>query len=132
MALPLLSYLTVKNWTVGSLAVALLTTFFGLHGYIIAIIILTPGYQLFQAGNNTVVMMNVRDAKRGVVSGMLNLSRNIGLITGASAIGAVFAITSENFSLLVITENINRIFIVASLLMIVSLGLVARNNFNQE
>ena len=30
--------------------------------------------------------------ERGVVSGMLNLSRNLGLITGASVMGAVFAL----------------------------------------
>ena len=29
--------------------------------------------------------------QRGVISGMLNLSRNLGLITGASVMGAVFA-----------------------------------------
>ena len=32
--------------------------------------------------------------QRGVVSGMLNLARNLGLITGASAMGAVFALAS--------------------------------------
>jgi hypothetical protein len=30
----------------------------------------------------------------GVISGMLNLSRNLGLITGASVMGAVFAVAS--------------------------------------
>src|SRR3546814_17651601 len=30
--------------------------------------------------------------QRGVISGLLSLSRNLGLITGASALGAVFAI----------------------------------------
>jgi hypothetical protein len=32
--------------------------------------------------------------QRGVISGMLSLSRNLGLITGASVIGAVFALAS--------------------------------------
>jgi len=32
--------------------------------------------------------------QRGVISGLLNLSRNLGLITGASAMGAVFALAS--------------------------------------
>ncbi|MNR04437.1 hypothetical protein D3C85_1204000 [compost metagenome] len=32
--------------------------------------------------------------QRGVISGLLNLSRNLGLITGASALGAVFALAS--------------------------------------
>src|SRR5690606_26641138 len=48
-------------------------------------------YGLFQAANNTAVMSGASSAERGVVSGMLNLSRNLGLVTGASAMGAVFA-----------------------------------------
>jgi hypothetical protein len=32
--------------------------------------------------------------QRGVISGLLNLSRNLGLITGASVMGAVFALAS--------------------------------------
>ena len=38
--------------------------------------------------------MDVRPDQRGVVSGMLSLSRNLGLITGASVMGALFAFTS--------------------------------------
>lgn len=63
----------------------------GLGGYIAGIAVLTPGYQLFQAANNTMVMADVTAAERGVVSGMLGLSRNLGLITGASVMGAIFA-----------------------------------------
>ena len=39
-------------------------------------------------------MTDVRPDQRGVISGMLNLSRNLGLITGASVMGAVFAFAS--------------------------------------
>jgi hypothetical protein len=35
--------------------------------------------------------MDVNPDQRGVISGMLSLSRNLGLITGASLMGAVFA-----------------------------------------
>jgi EmrB/QacA subfamily drug resistance transporter len=75
----------------GSFALSVLPAMFGIAGYIAAIAVLTPGYQLFQAANNTAVMMDVRPDQRGVISGMLNLSRNLGLITGASVMGAVFA-----------------------------------------
>ena len=51
----------------------------------------TAGYALFQTANNTAVMSEIIPEQRGVVSGMLNLSRNIGLISGASMMGAVFA-----------------------------------------
>ena len=78
----------------GSIALSVLPAMFGIAGYIAAIAVLTPGYQLFQAANNTAVMMDVRPDQRGVISGMLNLSRNLGLITGASVMGAVFALAS--------------------------------------
>lgn len=75
----------------GCFALAFLPIYFGIAGYAVALILLTPGYQLFQAANNTSVMANVSAEERGVVSGMLSLSRNLGLITGASAMGALFA-----------------------------------------
>ena len=78
----------------GSVALFTIPVAFGVAGYVAAIVVLTPGYQLFQAANNTAVMMDVSTGQRGVVSGMLNLSRNLGLITGASVMGAVFALGS--------------------------------------
>jgi hypothetical protein len=78
----------------GALALSAIPATFGIAGYIAAIFVLTPGYQLFQAANNTAVMMDVSPDQRGVISGMLSLSRNLGLITGASAMGAVFAFAS--------------------------------------
>ena len=78
----------------GSVALSVLPTMFSIAGYIVAIAVLTPGYALFQAANNTAVMMDVQPSQRGVMSGLLNLSRNLGLITGASLMGAVFALAS--------------------------------------
>lgn len=78
----------------GAFALSVIPTIFGVAGYIAAVIVLSPGYQLFQAANNTVVMLNIRPDQRGVISGMLNLSRNLGLITGASVMGAIFAAAS--------------------------------------
>ncbi|OPA87677.1 MFS transporter [Pseudomonas fluorescens] len=63
----------------------------GLFAYLSSLIILTAGYSLFQAANNTAVMGDVPPARRGTVSGLLNLSRNLGLIVGASGLGAIFA-----------------------------------------
>lgn len=39
-------------------------------------------------------MVDVHPEQRGVVSGLLTLSRNLGLVTGASVMGAVFALGS--------------------------------------
>lgn len=67
---------------------------FGVVGYLVPIVITTGSYAVFQAANNTGVMADVPQDRRGVISGLLTLSRNLGLITGASAMGAVFAATS--------------------------------------
>ena len=63
----------------------------GIGGYIAGIVVITSGYALFQTANNTAVMTAIPPKHRGVISGMLNLSRNLGLITGASVMGALFA-----------------------------------------
>ncbi|MCY1544148.1 hypothetical protein D9M68_800080 [compost metagenome] len=75
----------------GSLGLVLLPAVWGWAGYLVAMAFLTPGYQLFLASNNTAVMTRVPADRRGKVSGLLNLARNLGLIAGASVMGAVFA-----------------------------------------
>lgn len=63
-------------------------------GYGVALAVITAGYALFQAANNTSVMKDAPSDRRGVFSALLGLSRNLGLVTGASAMGAVFASAS--------------------------------------
>jgi MFS family permease len=84
----------LAGMAVGCLILCMMPTRFGVPGYILPLIAITAGYALFQAANNTQVMTDVRQDQRGVVSGLLNLSRNLGLITGASVMGAVFALGS--------------------------------------
>lgn len=78
--------------TAGAFLLSALPEYWGVKGYILAIIVLTPGYQLFQSANNTTVMADVPSDKRGLTSGLLALSRNIGLVLGASAMGEIFAL----------------------------------------
>ncbi|MEP7243342.1 MAG: MFS transporter [Gammaproteobacteria bacterium] len=78
----------------GSLALFMIPASFGIVGYITPIVVITSGYALFQAANNTAILMDIRPDQRGAISGMLSLSRNLGLITGASVMGAVFALAS--------------------------------------
>jgi EmrB/QacA subfamily drug resistance transporter len=78
----------------GSGILSVMPTAFGIAGYIGPLVVITAGYALFQTANNTEVMADVAREQRGVISGMLNLSRNLGLVTGASAMGAVFALAS--------------------------------------
>ncbi|MNL40916.1 multidrug resistance protein MdtH [compost metagenome] len=78
----------------GCLALSVLPPTLGIGGYLVPMVVVTLGYALFQTANNTAVMADVAPDQRGVISGLLNLSRNLGLITGASALGAVFALAS--------------------------------------
>ena len=78
----------------GCFALAALPATLGVAGYVAPIVVITAGYALFQTANNANVMTGVRPDQRGVTSGMLNLSRNLGLITGASVMGAVFSLAA--------------------------------------
>lgn len=84
----------LATMTVGCLALFMTSTTLGVAGYIVPIAVLTFGYALFQTSNNTAVMASIGAENRGAMSGLLNLSRNLGLVTGASVMGAVFAAAS--------------------------------------
>lgn len=75
----------------GSLLLSALPISLGMSGYVVSMVTITLGYSMFQTANNTAVMKSVSADARGVVSGILNLSRNLGLVTGASVMGALFA-----------------------------------------
>ncbi len=103
---------------------------FGVAGYVIALAGLTAGYALFQAANNTAVMAGAGGNERGAVSGMLNLSRNLGLITGASAMGAVFAMGAGATALAdaqpqALASGLRATFVVAAALCGLALAVVA-------
>ena len=78
----------------GFSAMCLAPTALGIPGYAVPLVIITAGYALFQAANNTVIMTDLPSDQRGVTAGLIALSRNVGLITGASVMGAVFAVAS--------------------------------------
>ncbi|WP_033429903.1 MFS transporter [Saccharothrix syringae] len=82
----------------GTAALSVTPASSGVLGYALPLVVLTAGYALFQAANNTAVMGDVPADRRGVVSGLLTLSRNLGLVTGASALGAVFAATAGDLT----------------------------------
>ena len=100
------------------------------EGYIAPIVVVTAGYALFQTANNTAVMTDISPDRRGVISGMLNLSRNLGLITGASVMGAVFAFASATTDITTarpaaVATGMRITFAVAAALIVVALAIVA-------
>ena len=110
----------------GSLMLAMLPATLGIPGYIAPIVVVTGGYALFQTANSTAVMTDVGPDQRGVISGMLNLSRNLGLITGASVMGAVFALASATSGITTaspaaVAAGMRITFAVATALIVVAL-----------
>ena len=66
----------------------------------------------------------------GVISGLLNLSRNLGLITGASLMGAIFSFASGTIDFTkvrpeAIAAGMRSTFTVAAALIVVELVLAA-------
>jgi EmrB/QacA subfamily drug resistance transporter len=86
--------LGLAGMIVGCVLLAALPTHWGIPAYVLPLIVVAFHYALFQTANNTAVMKDVSADQRGAVSGLLNLSRNLGLVTGASLMGAVFAFAS--------------------------------------
>ncbi|WP_213940449.1 MFS transporter [Pseudomonas sp. dw_612] len=125
---PMMVSVGLMAMAAGSMALSVLPAVFGVAGYVAAIAVLTPGYQLFQAANNTQVMVDVPADQRGVMSGLLSLSRNLGLITGASVIGAVFALASATTDLTTaapeaVATGMRITFLVASALIVAALAI---------
>lgn len=76
---------------VGLLGLVFLPDSYGLTGYIVALLLLTPGFQLFLAANTTHLMTIVTEDQKGVTSGLLGLSRNLGFISGTCVLGLCFS-----------------------------------------
>lgn len=53
------------------------------------------GYGMFQIANNAAVMAKSSSATRGSFAGLINLSRNIGLVTGASVMASIYSATAR-------------------------------------
>ena len=114
----------------GAGALASVPARFGIAGYVGAVVIMTAGYATFQAANNTGLMSRVDAAQRGVASGMLSLSRNLGLITGASAMGAVFAAATGPAATdpVAVAAGLHATFGVGALLIALALAIAARGH----
>jgi len=112
----------------GSAVLSGLPTTLGVVGYLAPMVVITAGYAVFQTANNTAVMTDIRPDQRGVISGMLNLSRNLGLVTGTSVMGAVFALASATSDVTTarpdaIATGMRTTFAVAAILIVVALAL---------
>ncbi len=99
----------------GTVLVALVVDRHNLALYTGAIVVLSVGYALFQTPNSAAVMAEASSDRRATVSGLLNLSRNLGFIAGAGAMGAFFTATGAPAA----------VFAVTALLGVVALAIAA-------
>ncbi|MBP6507073.1 MAG: MFS transporter [Opitutaceae bacterium] len=116
----------------GSVSLFVIPASLGIPGYLAPLIVITAGYALFQTANNTAVMSDLRPDQRGVISGLLNLSRNLGLITGASVMGAVFALAAGTPDIMTarpeaVAAGMRITFAVAAVLIVVAIALAVRS-----
>ncbi|MFE2526859.1 MFS transporter [Streptomyces sp. NPDC059382] len=80
----------------GAVALSMTRVSSGVVGYVVPLVVVTAGYAVFQTANNTAVMAETAPERRGVTSALVNLSRNLGLVTGASVMGAVFTFAAAS------------------------------------
>ncbi|MFJ4192755.1 MFS transporter [Pseudomonas sp. NPDC089534] len=109
----------------GCVLLAVLPMGLGLPGYLLPIAWVTAGYALFQAANSSGLMADVGQDLRGVMSAMLGLARNLGLITGAAAMGTVFALAAGDPAqapAVMIAGGLHLTFGVAATLMAIALA----------
>ncbi|WP_145495877.1 MFS transporter [Yersinia bercovieri] len=123
--------------TLGAIALTIISPAAGVWGYVAPVCLMTAGYAIFQAANNTVMISTVGADQRGVISGMLNLARNLGLMTGASVMGAIFAFASASRDIqwataAAISNGMQLTYAVAALLGATGLWVAAKNSKNRS
>ena len=110
----------------GAVSLSIIPASFGIAGYLGPFVVVTACYALFQTANNPAIMREVRADQRGVISGILNLSRNLGLITGASVMGAVFGFATATSDIATarpeaVATGMQTTFAVAAVLILIAL-----------
>ncbi|WP_145518607.1 MFS transporter [Yersinia bercovieri] len=123
--------------TLGAIALTIISPAAGVWGYVAPVCLMTAGYAIFQAANNTVMISTVGADQRGVISGMLNLARNLGLMTGASVMGAIFAFASASRDIqwataAAISNGMQLTYAVAALLGATGIWVAAKKSKNRS
>lgn len=117
----------------GAFLLAFLPEMMGNIGYVASLVVLTPGYQLFQAANNTQALADVPSQHQGTTAGLLSLSRNIGLVAGATVMGGMFALRIGTGNLIhadptAVANGMRLVFLLAAGLMVAALGIAMLRN----
>lgn len=127
-----ITLLGLTTMAAGAGIMAMMSLNQGVFGYVAPLCLMTLGYALFQVANNTALMKHAAPEQRGVISGMINLSRNLGLITGASAMGALFLMATHTGDIKLasshaVANGMQITYLVAGALAAFALVMAARN-----
>lgn len=118
--------------TLGAAVMSMMSLSQGVFGYVAPLCLITLGYSLFQVANNTALMKHAAPEQRGVISGMVNLARNLGLITSASAMGALFMLAANTGDIKLataeaISHGMRVTYLVAGVLVAIALVMIIKN-----
>ncbi len=117
---------------VAAASFAVLPSILGLTGFLVSAILLTPGNQMFMAANNTAVMARSGISHQGAVSGVLNLFRNLGSITGMAVAASLFDLMAmRNPGPAGAVQGLQVTFAVASVVGLVALTIAVTTGRNK-
>jgi EmrB/QacA subfamily drug resistance transporter len=124
--------ITAVGLAVMTLGAGVMSLSQGVFGYVAPLCLITLGYSLFQVANNTALMKHAALEQRGVISGMVNLARNLGLITGASAMGALFMLAANTDDIKLataeaISHGMRVTYLAAGILVAIALVMTIKN-----
>ncbi len=97
---------------VGATAFVFLPEHLGTLGFVISAVLLSLGYQLFLSANSNGFMKNTRSDSQGAAAGALQLSRNLGLISGTYLMSGIFDLFVHGFQAVFTTAAIIIILVV--------------------
>ncbi|WP_299579306.1 MFS transporter [uncultured Microbulbifer sp.] len=107
----------------GALGMVYLRVSHGVGGYLLCTATMAVGYGTYLSANNAFTMSNAGEQVRGSISGLLNLFRNLGLLTGAALMSMVFAsvadfpqVSTSDYGLVV--QGLNRVYALALLFLL--------------
>jgi MFS family permease len=111
-------------FALGAFMMSLLNSHPSAAAFAITFFFFDGSFTFFQTPNNAAIISESKPEQRGLLSGLLNLSRNIGQTTGSALIGAIFYFFTGTkftsaFNPLNVSMGIHNTFLISSAIMIV-------------
>lgn len=132
--------IVISGVTLLTLGTSCLTNFnssFGVIGYFCCLAITAVGYGTFTSSNNTQMMKLAPSLQRGQISGLLNLSRNLGLLSGVTLMSTLFELNTQLTimdldNLSAVETGLNRVYAFATLLLCIALILLLYQHIKEQ